>query len=364
MEKTVKTIVQIVQHLRPGGIETMALDLHSYFRDQGHKSYIISLEGDLNTALTTWPRLGNHNEHIIFLDKPGKFSLEFLTKLIRILKDLGTTVLHTHHIGPLLYGGLSAIFLRPSAHIHTEHDAWHLENAHHLFLQKWLLRLARPTLVADAESVANALHKYLKPRNLTIIRNGIDTSKFVSGDLTGARDVLNLPRNKKIIGCSGRLESLKGQMLLIQSLMHLPDNIHIALAGIGSYEESLREETRLLGLTERVHFLGRIDDMPMFYQALDCFCLPSYKEGMPLSPLEAQSCGIPSIVTDVGGSKESLCSDTGNLIPAGNVMAIVDAVRRSLTQPLTRSPRDFVQQFGGIQQMATAYSKLHRSKNL
>jgi len=358
-----KTIVQLVQHLRPGGIETMALDLHSYFSDQGHESYIVSLEGDLNTALATWPRLDNHNQNLIFLDKPEKFSPEFLIKLVRVLRDLGTTVLHTHHIGPLLYGGLSAIFLRPGAHIHTEHDAWHLENAHHRFLQKWLLRLARPTLVADAESVATALHKYLKPQNLTIIRNGIDTSRFVSGDRSGARTVLNLPQEKKIIGCSGRLESLKGQRLLIQSLAHLPDKIHIALAGIGSDEQSLRQETQSLGLTKRVHFLGRIDDMPMFYQALDCFCLPSYKEGMPLSPLEAQSCGIRSIVTDVGGSRESLCSDTGILIQSGNVMAIVDAVRKSLTQPLSISPRDFVEKNGGIQQMAAAYSELHHSNS-
>ncbi len=356
-----KTIVQIVQHLRPGGIETMALDLHSIFHNQGHKSYIISLEGDLNTALTIWPRLDKYNQNIFFLDKPGKFSLAFLIKLIRVLNNLGITVLHTHHIGPLLYGGISAMFVHPSVYIHTEHDAWHLENTHHRALQKWLLRLTKPILVADAVSVGIALRKYLNPQNLTIIPNGIDTGKFILGDQPRARAVLNLPRDKKIIGCSGRLESLKGQKLLIQSLIHLEDTVHVALAGIGSYEESLREETQSLGLSERVHFLGRIDDMPVFYQALDCFCLPSFKEGMPLSPLEAQSCGIPSIVTDVGGSKECLCSYTGTLIPAGNVMAIVDAVRRALVQPLIKSPRVFVQQHAGIQQMATAYSELHHS---
>jgi len=114
-------------------------------------------------------------------------------------------------------------------------------------------------------------------------------------------------------------------------------------------------------LSDRVHFLGRIDDMPSFYQALDCFCLPSYKEGMPLSPLEAQACGIPAIVTDVGGSKESLCTDTGSLIPSGNAMAIVDKVRQTLARPLELSPRAFVQEHGGIEHMASAYSRLHPS---
>jgi len=44
------------------------------------------------------------------------------------------------------------------------------------------------------------------------------------------------------------------------------------------------------------------------------------------------------------------------------VMAIVDAVHQALTQPLTSSPRTFVQQYGGIENMATAYSELHHSK--
>jgi len=354
-----KTNVQIVQHLRPGGIETMALDLHDYFQQQGDESYIISLEGDIESALAAWPRLSRHGRNIIFLDKPDKFSVAFLWKLIRVLKDLRTTVVHTHHIGPLLYGGLAALFVRPSVHIHTEHDAWHLENRHHRNLQKWLLRIARPVLVADAESVAEAMRKFLKPRNLTVIRNGIDTTRFIVGDRADARADLGLPQDKKIIGCSGRLELLKGQALLIQSLTHLPDTVHVALAGIGSNEAALRDECQQLGLADRVHFLGRIDDMPLFYQALDCFCLPSYKEGMPLSPLEAQSCGIPAIVTDVGGSKESLCTDTGSLIPSGDAMAIVDKVQQILARPLAHSPRVFVQENGGIDHMASEYSRLH-----
>ena len=354
-----KTNVQIVQHLRPGGIETMALDLHDYFQQQGHESYIISLEGDIESALATWPRLGRYGRNIIFLDKPDKFSVAFLRQLIRVLKDLNTTVLHTHHIGPLLYGGLAAQFVRLAVHIHTEHDAWHLENRRHRNLQKWLLRIARPVLVADAETVAQAMRKYLKPRNLTVIRNGIDTTRFIRGNRADARASLGLPQDKKIIGCSGRLELLKGQALLIQSLTHLPDTVHVALAGIGSNETALRDECRRLGLSDRVHFLGRIDDMPLFYQALDCFCLPSYKEGMPLSPLEAQSCGIPAIVTDVGGSKESLCTATGSLIPSGSAMAIVDKVQQILARPLAHSPRSFVQEHGGIDQMASQYSRLH-----
>jgi glycosyltransferase involved in cell wall biosynthesis len=356
-----KTIVQIVQHLRPGGIETMALDLHDFYARQGDRSYIISLEGDAETALAAWPRLQPYQRNILFADKPDKLSLSFLFRLARKIKSLDASVLHTHHIGPLLYGGLAARMLGLEVHIHTEHDAWHLEDEKRRNLQRWLLRICRPRLVADAETVGSALRQFLDLNKLTVIRNGIDTQRFVVGDVTEARDALGLPHDRKLLGCSGRLEKLKGQTLLIESLLHLPDSVQVVLAGSGSYENRLREEAAALGVSQRVHFLGRVDDMPLFYQALDLFCLPSFKEGMPLSPLEAQACGIPAIVTDVGGSHESLCRDTGMLIPPGNAMAIVNAVERLLQRPQLRSPRGFVEKNGAIEHMALAYCQLHQT---
>jgi len=356
-----KTIVQIVQHLRPGGIETMALDLHDFYARQGDRSYIISLEGDAESALTAWPRLQPYRRNIMFAGKPDKLSLSFLLGLARKIRGLDTSVLHTHHIGPLLYGGLAARLLGLKVHIHTEHDAWHLEDEKRRNLQRWLLRICRPRLVADAETVGNALRQFLDLNKLTVIRNGIDTSKFVVGDATEARNALGLPLDRKLLGCSGRLEKLKGQKLLIESLRHLPDSVQVVLAGSGSYEDRLRAEATALGVSQRVHFLGRVDDMPRFYQALDFFCLPSFKEGMPLSPLEAQACGIPSIVTDVGGSRESLCQATGTLIPPGNAMAIVSAVEGMLQRPRRQSPRRFVEQNAAIEQMAPAYCRLHQT---
>jgi glycosyltransferase involved in cell wall biosynthesis len=354
-----KTIVQIVQHLRPGGIETMALDLHDFFARKGDKSYIISLEGDAETALENWPRLQAHRSHILFLGKPDRFSPAFLLRLIGVLRKLKPRVLHTHHIGPLLYGGLASKVLGIKVQVHTEHDAWHLENPRHRRLQQWLLRICRPRLVADADSVGQALRQYLNLNQLTVIRNGIDTSRFVTGDAIRAREAFGLPQDIKLLGCSGRLEMLKGQRLLIESLLDLPVSVHVVLAGSGSCEEVLREQAAALGVASRVHFLGRVDDMPRFYQALDFFCLPSYKEGMPLSPLEAQACGVPSIVTDVGGASESLCRDTGTLIPAGSIPDIVNAVERLLNKTLADSPRTFVTENADIQHMAEAYYRLH-----
>lgn len=87
----------------------------------------------------------------------------------------------------------------------------------------------------------------------------------------------------------------------------------------GTQRSSLEALTKKLNLEERVFFLGFTDDMVSFYQALDLYCLPSRNEGFPLSTLEAQSCNVRCVATDVGGVKEAICpesdtSDTRQLI--------------------------------------------------
>ena len=357
------SVVQIVQHLSPGGIETMALDLHGYFDRQGERSYIVSLEGDRQSAIKAWPRLRDYADRVLFLDKPAGVSPAFVTRLARQLRALDAQTLHTHHIGPLLYGGLASHFTSIRTHIHTEHDAWHLECPRRRRLQRWLLRLSKPVLVADAQAVGDAIRRLLNPRELTVIPNGVDTRKFSPGPRGTARRQLGLPAGAKIIGCAGRLEAIKGQGQLIEALIWLPPEVHVALAGGGSYEAELRAQASALGLDDRVHFLGRLDDVATFYRALDCFCLPSFKEGMPLSPLEAQACDIPAIVTDVGAARESLCPESGVLIAPGDSGAIADAATRLLNRGPGVSPRAFVRREADFDTMAQAYTALHATQN-
>jgi len=356
-----KTVIQVVQHMRPGGIETMALDLAG-FCEQHERTRIISLEGNIESALKHWPRLEAMTDKLIFLDKKPGFRPSLIYQLGHLIKKLKADVVHTHHIGPLLYAGIAARLAGVTCLIHTEHDAWHLNNPRRRKLQRQAIRLIRPQLVADANSVATSMKQQLQlTDDIRVIHNGIDTRRFVPGNQHKARQHLGLPPGVHIIGCSGRLEKVKGQRNLILALSQLPDTLHLALAGKGSLETGLRRLTGSLSLDNRVHFLGCIDDMPGFYQALDIFCLPSLNEGLPLSPLEAQACGITTTVTDVGGSGESLCPDSGVLIPAGNINAMSSTLHRVLKHPGSVNPRHFVQQHRDVRLMARRYAALRQT---
>ena len=148
-----------------------------------------------------------------------------------------------------------------------------------------------PTVVADAELVAKSIRQYIPLFRPSVIMNGIDTERFQPGQQSMARDQLSLPKDVPIIGCAARLTAVKAHNILISAFSQLPNHIHLALAGGGELEEELKKLAQSLNVSDRVHFLGVVDDMPTFFHALDVFCLASMREGLPLSPLEAQACG-------------------------------------------------------------------------
>lgn len=359
-----KTVIQVVQHLRPGGIETLVLDLLE-FTPKNERTIILSLEGDIESAIKHWPKLAPFRENLCFADKKPGLSPTLLLALFKLFNKNDVYAVHTHHIGPLLYAGLAARLCAIKQLTHTEHDAWHLNDKKRCLLQRLAIKMFQPTLVADAQTVADNMQNKLKCTNsITVIRNGINSQKFIPGDQRLARKALNLPKNVPLIGCSGRMETVKGQNVLINALNLLPNTIHIAFAGTGSTEPQLRALTKKLGLTERVHFVGHTDQMTTFYQALDLFCLPSLNEGFPLSPLEAQACNIKTLVTDVGASKETLCPESGKRVIANDPQQMAKMLFEMLKNPTSAEPRHFVVQHGDVQTMASAYANLRNSESI
>ena len=105
--------------------------------------------------------------------------------------------------------------------------------------------------------------------------------------------------------------------------------------------------------------IGHVEDMASFYNALDIFCLPSLQEGFPLTPLEAQACNIRVVVSDVGGSKDTLCPMTGIAVPAGNVDALAKSLLSMLQYNETFSPREFIKEHYNFANKISIYNSLY-----
>ena len=352
-----RPVFLIVQHLRPGGIEVLALNLLEKLRGR-HDIHIVALEGTQADSLAHWPVLQDYKDRLHFLNKTSGLSFHTLLKLLTLFVRFRPQTIHTHHIGPMIYGGLAARLCGICNLIHTEHDGWHLKANGKLQarVMKWL----NPSMVAVAEHVGERVAAECNAPMPRIVYNGIDTHKFSEGDKITARLDQGLPREARIIGCAGRMEKVKGHRILIETLPYLPQDVHIAFAGDGSLKEDLIAHAHQLNIADRVHILGRIDDMCSFYRGLDVFCLPSLNEGFPLSPLEAQACGIPAVLSDVGGCSEALCRDTGFLAQAGDQKDLATKLTHALTrQGQDTSPRQFILDHFDLEEIAATYEALY-----
>ncbi len=354
-------IVHVVQHLKPGGIESFALEFQRAAQPF-FDVHIISLEHHYVKGY--WNNIDGFKDFIHVLNKKPGWQANIFTQLKAFFEEVNPIYVHTHHIGPLVYGGVAARLANVKNLIHTEHDAWHLANVKARFLQKVIMRLVRPIYVADANFVANQIN-ILMPSQAPALRpivitNGVDTEKFKPSTMS-KEELLKgaqLPTGLKFIGCAARLESVKSHHVLINALSQLPDDIGLLLAGTGSLQEQLTQLVIELNLQSRVFFLGHIEDMTQFYPLLDVFCLSSSDEGLPLSPLEAQSCGVPAVLTDVGGCKEAVCTKTGQVVQPNNPGLLAQALTQVLEQDKTHSPRVFIENQRSINTMIKQYVSL------
>ncbi|PJG58484.1 glycosyltransferase [Aeromonas cavernicola] len=349
-------VVQIVQHLQPGGLEIMVLNLHQANREY-QPMYIISLEGAKEDLLATWPALAPFADQIYCLAKPSAWSLTTIYRLTRLLYQLRPKVVHTHHIGPLIYGGLASKLAFVPKLIHTDHDAWYLDDPHLCQLAKGAIKILRPVLIANAAPVARQVQDRLGPDQLQVIVNGIDEQRFKMASASQARECLGLPSDVKLIGCAARLELVKGHDLLLLAMTYLPQDVHLALAGVGSLQPELEKQCVQLEITSRVHFLGLVNDMPCFYQGLDLFCLPSLAEGMPLSILEAQACGVPVVMSAVGAAQDIVCPQSGQLLTTRDPQHLTQLLTLGLqhSEDIRQLTREFVCKQGTLKQMVEAY---------
>jgi glycosyltransferase involved in cell wall biosynthesis len=110
-------------------------------------------------------------------------------------------------------------------------------------------------------------------------------------------------------------------------------------------EEQVETLSREMGLQRQVQFLGDAQaDVAEIMNAADAFVMSSNREGLPNALIEAQACGLPAVVTDVGGNAEVVVhEETGFVVPPQNSDALADAMLR-----LMNLPAEMRQQMGAL----------------
>ena len=102
--------------------------------------------------------------------------------------------------------------------------------------------------------------------------------------------------DKIVVGHIGRFTPQKNSIHLIEifaAIARKEPRAVLCLIGDGELKEEMFKKIEELGIKDQVNYLGRREDIQQFYNAMDCFLLPSLYEGLPVVGLEAESCGLP-----------------------------------------------------------------------
>jgi glycosyltransferase involved in cell wall biosynthesis len=172
-----------------------------------------------------------------------------------------------------------------------------------------------------------------------VVRNGVDTDRFrppTDAERAGLRAGLDLPGDAVITVFVGRLMPEKRIGLLLDvwpDVVAAHPDAHLAVVGAGDLEDVLRARR-----PQQVTFAGAVLDSAPWLRAADVFVLPSAAEGLSNALLEAQACGLATVLTDVGAARDVVTDGRdGLVVPVDDAEALRAALLAVYDAPDTRA---------------------------
>lgn len=192
-------------------------------------------------------------------------------------------------------------------------------------------------LIAVCQALKDAMIRLnAPPEKVAVIPNGADPQKFHPLPKEASRKRLDLPGKRMILSVGGLTEN-KGFHRLIKAIRILIDcfqqnNIFLLIVGEGPFRAQLEGLIASLDLSQHVRLVGAIphNDLPLWFNAADLFCLCSGREGWPCVLVESLACGIPVVATGIGGIPEIISSTTFGLLTTLSEKDIAETIFRAL----------------------------------
>ncbi|MDP8217306.1 MAG: glycosyltransferase family 4 protein [Candidatus Theseobacter exili] len=322
--------------------------LASHFEIGGITSYVLSLAKGLiangiEVGVASAPGRGiKQLGDIPFFDigprtkcEIGPRSVRSALKVSRIVREHGFDILHAQtRVASFISFWVSKSTGTPF--ISTAHGHY---NSH---LGRRLFPCWGKLVIAISQHVRqHLLYDFnLNEKYLRLIYNGTDLDRFP--------DKISAVEKKKIrinfgldpdlptLGIVARLSPVKGHEYFFKALARIKDNydFQVVIVGEGPEKNSLQDLVSYLKLDDNVKFFGSMENTIPVLKAMDIFVLPSLQEGLSLSILEAQACGLPVVATNVGGISEIVENErTGILTQPRDDESLGEAIKRFLDDP-------------------------------
>lgn len=186
--------------------------------------------------------------------------------------------------------------------IHS-HNSYNIipPNLLHKFTEKWCRKHINDystKLLACSKSAGDWM---FEKNNYYVVNNGIKTENFIFNEVIRYEKRKSLDIDKKyVVGFIGRLEEQKNPLFLIEIFVELykkRNDAILLIIGDGSMKSEIIDMVDKLKVLHAIKFLGVRSDINELMNAMDCFVLPSLFEGLPFVLVEAQTNGLPCIVS-------------------------------------------------------------------
>ncbi len=271
----------------------------------------------------------------------------------------------------------AAFYTAPAARLARRPFVWHMRD---FWLSEsrpsslWPDREGKRLLCAMATRVVANSHATAThlpcPDKIAVIHNGIEVETYTP-DLNGAafREQHSIPPDAPVVGTVGRLRPWKGQDRFLRAMAHvlaaIPNAWGVIVGGTpfrvkDDYPQRLRRLAKELGISERVVFTDHLEDVRPALAAMDVFVHAGDPEPFGLAVVEAMAMARPVVAFKHGALPEIVTSETGVLVPPGDVKSLAASIVRllqekDLARELGESARERVEHHFHIRTTARAF---------
>ena len=303
--------------------------LKRYLELAGHEVFVFTFGEDPDVE---------EEENIIrtpgmpLVDSGIYFNLRYSVPNQRLLRTMD--IAHVHH--PFFSGGLALLYCQPRGIpiLFTNHTRYDLyaqfytpnpipEVFGDVVVRTYVPKFCRACdlVVAPSPGIKEVLRKFGVEGNVEVVPNGVDLAPFQEQVEPIRRSELGFREDQVILTYMGRLGPEKNLPFLLRAFKGVAltyDQAGLLILGDGPERDNLVEQTRLLGITDRVHFTGMIpySQLPRYLAAADAFVTASVTEVHPLSVIESMATGLPVLGIQSPG--------VGDIVAHGETGLIVD----------------------------------------
>lgn len=262
-------------------------------------------------------------------------------------------IVHSH----CSFGGIIAnpVVARFDPHlIYTQHGFYVHEGLNPLMRRAWLrveqtgLRPADHVICVSEQEhrIASSLSLGPAEKFIHVPGAGVEVARFHLSEQQRLmrrerlREELAIAPDRPVLLTVSRLTWDKGYREMIEAARSLRQRGHdlvLIAAGSGKDEAGIRRAIERAGIAESFRLLGWRDDVADLYCAADIFIFSSYREGLPIAPIEAMASGLPVVLSDIPGCREEVeHEESGLLFPTGDAQALAAALAKLLEEPRRR----------------------------